>query len=63
MNVFFKEMCLGFSHTITYDGRKVGGMTRVDALSVAHIQQRGVFYVKMETMQILLNWESQRFHC
>lgn len=56
-------MCVGFFHTITKDGRKVGGMMHVDAFSVAHIQQGGVFYVKMETQQLLLNGEGRCFHC
>ena len=58
-----QETCLGFSHTITYDVRNVGGMMHVDALSVAHIQQGGIFYVTMEAQHIILNGESQRFHC
>lgn len=58
-----QDVCVGFSHTITHDIRKVGWVVHVDALSVAHIQQCGVFYVKMETQQLLLNGESQCFHC
>lgn len=48
---------------LTADSRKVGGVVHLDALSVAHIQQGGVFFVKMETQQLLLNGESQCFHC
>lgn len=56
-------MCGDFSHSITDDGGKVGGMIHVDVLSVAPIEQGGVLNVKMETQQLILKGESQCFHC